>query len=204
MKGILTGVIVAVLAATASAAAALYLGWIDVAADKPHSPAVHALIEFARERSIARQTRDLLPPGDIDGVERIRRGAGNYDAMCADCHRAPGVGESEIRRGLYPHPPDLTRAAAGLPPDRAAARRFWIIKHGIKASGMPAWSKGGMDDADIWDMTAFLGALPTLSAQQYRLQVAASGGHMHGGRPQQDMPKPPAKGRAHDHSSHAH
>lgn len=204
MKGILTGVIGALLAASAGAAAALYLGWIDAAADKPHSPAVHALIEFARERSVARHTRDLVPPPDLDSVERIRRGAGNYDAMCADCHRAPGVGEAEIRRGLYPQPPDLTRAAGVLPPDRAAARRFWIIKHGIKASGMPAWVKGGMNDADIWDMTAFVGALPTLSAQQYRQQVAASGGHMHGGQAQAPAATSGGKKPHHDHSGHAH
>lgn len=62
-----------------------------------------------------------------------------------------------------------------------AARRFWVIQHGIKASAMPAWSNAGMADAAIWDLTAFLGRLPALSAEQQRSMVSASDGHSHQG-----------------------
>ncbi|MBA3034237.1 MAG: cytochrome c [Gammaproteobacteria bacterium] len=184
MKKLLLGLFAALgaLAATgiAAAAAIYYLGLIDVAADAPHSPLVYDLIEGARERAIARSSSDIKPPGDLANPERVRRGAGNYAAMCADCHLTPGVANSEIRLGLYPTPPDLTRvAAAGQSADTVAARQFWIIRHGIKASGMPAWSKGGMDDASIWDLTAFLGQLPALSAEQYLNLVAISDGHAH-------------------------
>lgn len=203
MKGMLVGAIGAALAAAAGAALVLTMGWIDVGADTPHAAPVHALIEFARERSIERRIRDIVPPADLESAERVRRGAGNYDAMCVGCHLAPGVDDTEIRRGLYPRPPNLTKAAsAGTPPGRAAARRFWIIKHGIKASGMPAWEAGGMEDADVWDLVAFVGVLPTLATRQYRQHVADSGGHMHGGRAQEEDRKPQPK--PHDHGSHAH
>lgn len=183
MKKMLIGGLAAAAIAIAGAAVVLAMGWIDVAADTPHSPVVHDLIEFARERAIARCSREIAAPADLDSAERARRGAGNYDAMCAGCHLAPGVADTEIRRGLYPQPPKLTHEAASvLPPEQTAARRFWIIKHGIKASGMPAWGQGGMADADIWDLVAFLRVLPTLSPQQYRQQVAASEGHSHRGR----------------------
>lgn len=165
--------------AAATAAGVIHAGLIDVAADTPHHPAVHRLVEWARERAIARRSADLVPPADLSAAARVKRGAGNYDAMCAACHLAPGMADTEIRQGLYPSPPKLAEPpAAGADSD---ARRFWIIKHGIKASGMPAWSKGGMDDAAIWDLTAFLKALPGLSADDYRRLVAASPGHSHAG-----------------------
>lgn len=203
MKGMLLGAVAAAVGVLVAAAAVLHFGWIDFAADVPHSRPVAALIEFARERSVARGSRAVAPPADLADAGRIRRGAGNYDAMCVNCHLAPGVADTEIRRGLYPQPPDLAKAPdAGASIERAAARSFWIIKHGIKASGMPAWGRGGMDDADVWDLVAFLGALPTLSAQRYREQVAASEGHVHGGAKAESHEN--AKSRAHDHKGHAH
>ncbi len=182
--------------AAATGAAVLYSGVVDVAADTPHSPLVYRLLEVARERAIARRSDAITPPTDLHDGERVRRGAGNYAAMCAGCHLEPGIDNSEIRLGLYPTPPDLTESTKG-----DAARRFWIIKHGIKASGMPAWSKGGMEDAAIWDLTAFLGRLPELTPEQYRAQVEASDGHTHGGQPA--LPAMPATS-AHDHSGHVH
>lgn len=168
------------LAAIAAAGVVtVYSGVVDVAADSPHGPLVYRLLEDLRERAIARRIGAIQPPADLDDGGRQRRGAGNYAAMCADCHLAPGVENSEIRRGLYPTPPDLARPASVA--DAGAARRFWIIKHGIKASGMPAWAKGGMEDAAIWDLVAFLERLPGLSPEQYRDLVAASPGHAHGG-----------------------
>jgi hypothetical protein len=123
--------------------------------------------------------------------------------MCVGCHLAPGGGDSEIGQGLSPSPPDLTHQAAGTAPDeRADARRFWIIKHGIKASGMPAWSKGGMDDEAIWDLTALIKALPAMSAQDYRQQVEASAGHSHSGvehHAEHDKHAPPHPTTPHRH-----
>ncbi len=203
MKRILIGAVGAALAAALVAAVVLYQGWINVAADAPHGEAVGALIEFARERSIARRIQGIEPPPDIDSPERIRRGAGNYDAMCAGCHLVPGAADSEIRRGLFPRPPKLAEPGrVALPRPHEAARRFWIIKHGIKASGMPAWGAGGMDEEDIWDLTAFIAVLPGMSPAQYRREVAASGGHRHGGSPEDQSGAPVAP--AHDHSTHAH
>jgi len=168
------------LLGAATAAMTLYLGVISVAADEPHHPLLYRLLELGRERSIAARARGIAPPIDLASPERVRRGAGNYDAMCAGCHLSPGAADSEIRKGLYPSPPRLAdKPAAAIP--FAEARRFWIIKHGIKASAMPAWSKGGMEDDAIWDLVAFLQRLPGFSAADYAALVASSEGHSHGG-----------------------
>jgi mono/diheme cytochrome c family protein len=162
----------------------VYSGIINVAADEPHSSAIEALLQVTRERSIAIRARDLEVP-DLDDEELIRSGAGNYHAMCIGCHLAPEMPATELSQGLYPAPPNLAeRGTAGDP-----GATFWVIKHGIKASGMPAWGKS-MGDDYIWGMVAFIERLPQLDAGQYRSLVAASDGHQHGGG-ESDM---------HDHS----
>lgn len=154
---------------------AAYSGLVNVGADDPHFPAVHAFLAMARERSIAVRARDIEVP-DLKDEALMRTGAGNYNAMCIGCHLAPGVEKTELSQALYPSPPNLSKS--GIGGDPAAA--FWIIKHGIKASGMPAWGKS-MGDEYIWGIVAFLDQLPQLNAQQYQTMVAASGGHQHGG-----------------------
>lgn len=180
MKRFLMGALTTLAIGVALGAAAVYSGLFDVAADRPHSRFVYHMIETARERSIDRHARDLAVPGNLADTERVRRGAGNYAAMCAECHLAPGKADSEIRMGLYPQPPDLARHEDEGAADMAA-RHFWIIKHGIKASGMPAWSKGGIEDEAVWDIVAFIQKMPTLSAEQYVALVESSEGHSHGG-----------------------
>jgi len=211
MKRFLMGVLAALVVGVGAGALFVYSGTFDISADTPHSPLVHQLIETTRERAIDRRTRDLAVPANLSDTERVRRGAGNYDAMCMGCHLAPGKANSEIRMGLYPAPPDLSQPAKTQ--TDVAARQFWIIKHGIKASGMPAWSKGGIEDDAIWDMVAFMQKMPTLSAAQYLALVESSDGHSHGGpggeesmRESAGKAKPTAVKRGgHDNSDgHAH
>ena len=104
----------------------------------------------------------------------IRTGAGNYEAMCVGCHLQPGVTKTELSLGLYPAPPQFAR---NRPHDPAVA--FWVIKHGLKMSGMAAWGKS-MDDKSIWGMVAFLQRLPEMSENQYHEMVESSEGHTHG------------------------
>lgn len=170
----------------------LALGRYNIAADVPHTRPVLALLTLVRERSVAWHSRDITPPA-LDDPALIRAGAGNYAAMCVGCHLAPGVDESELHRGLYPAPPRLDVADRISSP----ARDFWVIKHGIKASGMPAWGRS-MDDRYIWGLTAFLQKLPMLSEAQYRALVATSPGHAHGGG-EGASTATPAKGGVHDH-----
>lgn len=182
VMGLLASLGAAAVMAGVLGAVVFYGGFIDVSADTPHEAIVFEVIQEARERSIARRARDVKPPVDLSDPERARRGAGNYQAMCVRCHLSPGMPDSELRRGLYPTPPDLTKSSIEQASSRtAAARRFWVIKHGIKASAMPAWSKAGIDDAALWDLTAFLGRLPDLSSEQYQSLVATSDGHAHEG-----------------------
>lgn len=162
------------LAAASAAGAVIASGAYNIAADEPHSPLVFKTLEYARERSMEVRASRLEIPKDLDSSTRVTAGAGNYAAMCMGCHLAPGMESSELSRGLYPSPPALSKEPAE--PDHA----FWAIKHGIKASGMPAWGKS-MDDEAMWNLVAFLQRLPQLDEAGYQTLVSASGGHSHGG-----------------------
>ena len=171
----------------------VYSGQFDPAADTPHSAPVYWLMESLRHRGIAMRVRNIEVP-DLTDPELVRSGAGNYNAMCTDCHLKPGVTDSEMHRGLYPQPPALAATTRTLPPDHA----FWIIKHGIKASGMPAWGKS-LDDPSIWGLVAFVQKLPALSAGDYDAAVAQSRGHSHGGAAPVGPPADEEHDDGHDH-----
>jgi len=153
----------------------LWSGIYDIGADSIHSRPVYSMLQTLRERSITAHAGKLQPPANLNDMALIRQGAGNYDAMCTGCHLGPGIEPTELSRGLYPAPPNLSKAGEFVP-----SHHFWVIKHGIKASGMPAWGKS-MGDEYIWGIVAFLQQLPKLDAARYRALVASSGGHSHGG-----------------------
>ena len=152
----------------------VWSGIYNIGADDMHTKPGYGVLQVLREKSIEHHARDLQVP-DLTDAASIRSGAGNYAAMCTGCHLAPGMDGTELSRGLYPSPPNLSQADVKDP-----AHHFWVIKHGIKASGMPAWGKS-MGDEYIWNMVAFLQQLPKLSPEQYHAIVDSSGGHSHGG-----------------------
>ncbi|MDE2307528.1 MAG: cytochrome c, partial [Xanthomonadaceae bacterium] len=137
----------------------VYSGVYNIGADRHHTRPVAALLRVLRERSIEAHSDGIKVPS-LDDPQLILKGAGQYAAMCTDCHLAPGKADSEIRPGLYPQPPELSRQR--LDP----REEFWVIKHGIKMSAMPAWGFSH-DDATIWSMVAFLQKLPGMTPAQY-------------------------------------
>ncbi|MFT6914222.1 MAG: mono/diheme cytochrome c family protein [Motiliproteus sp.] len=157
------------------AVAFLYSGLYSMGADDPHYDMTTWTLETLRENSIARASKDIEVPSDLSSVERLLKGGADYNGMCAGCHLKPGKNESDFTLGLYPAPPNLAAISRTDADEKAADRRnFWIIKHGIKASGMPAWAPGH-DDTRIWNMVAFLKRLPELTETQYQILSARGG-----------------------------
>ncbi|MFP5357608.1 MAG: c-type cytochrome [Gammaproteobacteria bacterium] len=185
-----TFILLAALAALGIVAGAgfVYSGVYNMAADEPHWPATFKLIETLRERSIKVRAVGIKVP-KLDDPKLISEGAAHYPAMCAGCHLAPGMEDTEIRKGLYPQPPSLSEhkhgeSHADMDMQAMAARQFWIIKHGIKMTAMPAWGTTHSDEA-IWGLVAFLQKLPGMTPEEY---VALAGG----------------EGGSHDHGAHPH
>ena len=158
----------ALLAVIAAGSLAIYAGVYNVAADIPHTGPVYWLLETARERSIAVRAADVVVPTDLDDPKRIASGAGQYAEMCSFCHLAPGMKRTEISRGLYPRAPELRRRSHSTP-----AEDFWVVKHGVKMTGMPAWGVTHSDEI-LWDVVAFLRKLPELTPDQYQTLVKSA------------------------------
>jgi len=167
--------VIAAIAATilfmiAVVAAVIASGAYDVAADVQHTALVARLIAFAREQSIESRASGIKVPA-LDNPKMIAEGEEHYAAMCTGCHLAPGMHENEMRPGLNPKPPVLAALPTGDPREQ-----FWIIKHGIKMTAMPAWGVTHSDE-EIWNIVAFLQKLPGMSPARYRALTADAGDH---------------------------
>lgn len=157
-----------------------YSGIYPMGADVPHNKLTYWLLETVRERSIGSASRDIAVP-PLDDPALLVAGGPDYNDMCVTCHLKPGKLQSEMSIGLYPAPPNLSRREDEHGHDHAdnghgdqeqsSRRQFWIIKHGIKASGMPAWGPTH-DDQRIWAMVAFVQKLPELTPEQYQILTA--------------------------------
>lgn len=146
----------------------VYLGVYNIGADDPHTKPVYWLVEKLRDGSIAHHSRNIVVPGNLTDPKRIASGAGLYTEMCSGCHLGPGLEKSEISQGLYPRAPELAGER-----QRSAREQFWIIKHGVKLTAMPAWGKTHSDDL-IWDMVAFVRQMPKMTAAQYQAAIASA------------------------------
>lgn len=146
----------------------IFAGVYNIGADAPHSSVISGVLEALRENAVARHSRNVVVPKDLNDPRRIEAGAGLYQEMCTGCHLGPGLERSELSQGLYPQAPELARGD-----DLSAAEQFWVIKHGVKLTAMPAWGKTHNDQL-IWDMVALIRQLPKMSPQQYRAAVASA------------------------------
>jgi mono/diheme cytochrome c family protein len=158
----LAAALAAALAACAIGAGLIIAsGLYNIGADHHHTALVTALIAQLRDRSIEVRARAVAVP-DLSAAADIEAGARGYALECSACHLSPGVSHSQLRRGLYPHPPNLAQQP---PPD--PRRAFWVIKHGIKMSAMPAWGTS-LEDPAIWELVAFLERMPAMTPEDYR------------------------------------
>jgi mono/diheme cytochrome c family protein len=171
MRTVIASLLIAGLLVVLVAGAVIYAGVYDVAATTPHWPVVGAIIETARLHSIKAHAAGIAVPPGLDNPAKVLSGVEHYAAHCAVCHGAPGVPKGDIGRSLYPPPPDLAKTA----PLYSSAELFWIVKHGIKMTGMPAWADHS--DEELWATVAFVEKLPGMSEQDYARLVMASMAH---------------------------
>lgn len=149
------------LAAAAAGALVLRAGWYDTTATSQHLQPVYSLLEQGMRYSVRRHSHDVVVP-PLGAPQQVVRGAAVYHAQCVQCHGAPGVAQAKIGQSMQPLPGPLIDAGERWQPREL----YWITKHGIKMSGMPAW-QFHLSEADLWAVVAFMGVLPTLSARDY-------------------------------------
>jgi mono/diheme cytochrome c family protein len=93
----------------------------------------------------------------------LEQALAHYADHCAACHANDGSGDTDIGRGFYPKVPDMRSAGTQSLSD---GELFSIIEHGIRLTGMPAWSTGTPEgEQDSWGLVHFIRRLPTLTAE---------------------------------------
>jgi cytochrome c553 len=142
-------------------------GVVPIAASPGHWPITEWFLQFGKRRSIATHAMFVpSPPQDLTHDARVLQGAGHFETACRPCHGAPGDQLPVIPHAMVPHPPALQ----GTVHRWADRELFYIVKHGLKFTGMPAWPAQQRDD-EVWSMIGFLRRVPHLSAEQYRAMV---------------------------------
>src|SRR5689334_9228733 len=111
MSKFLQGVLAAIAVPVIVGGALVLTGAISPSADSGRWPVVDTVLHLAADRGIEARTGEVTPPASLDDEALVTRGAGNYDAMCAECHEAPGAPATELGKRLNPHAPNLTRHA---------------------------------------------------------------------------------------------
>jgi cytochrome c553 len=140
----------------------VWSGVYSVAASRGHWAVMEWFLTFAMRSSVKTHSYGIEAP-PLDNADLVTLGAAHFHSGCADCHGTPGVPISPIARAMLPPPPDL---ATQMRPWRDR-ELFWIVKNGIKYTGMPAWAAQQRDD-EVWALVAFLRRLPTLDSHSYR------------------------------------
>lgn len=168
MKIKLRNIAIVLSAGAAAAAGFVYVGFYNVAATAQHIGSVYRLVEYALVRSVRFHARSIDVP-DLADEQRIRNGSVHYRAHCLQCHGAPGVAPAAFSMGMTPAPANMVSAALEWKPEEL----YWITRHGIKMSGMPAWQYR-LSEQEMWDIVAFIETMPTLSPIEYRTLSAES------------------------------
>jgi cytochrome c553 len=141
-------------------------GVIPIAASSGHFAITEWLLVFTKERSVNTHSLGLDLPS-LDDPVLVLKGAGQYEAACRPCHGAPDLPRPpRVPQAMLPPPPNLSERAAEYEPREL----FYIVKNGIKFTGMPAWPSLVRDD-EVSAMVAFLVALPELDGTGYRQLV---------------------------------
>jgi len=133
----------------------LRYGPLPVAVGDNAFPLEKKIVRLALQARIGREMK--TPP--IAASEAVFvSGAHTYVEECAVCHGTPGS-DSRYATSMYPAPPQLWKKhgkknVVGVSDDDAGST-YWIVEHGIRLTGMPAFGKDMTDD-DMWKVTLLL------------------------------------------------
>ncbi|NIT13635.1 MAG: c-type cytochrome [Candidatus Dadabacteria bacterium] len=189
MKKYLFGSLLTLLIIAVFSLVFMFSGSYNLSATIPHMKATETAIVMMKEKSIKVNSEDIEVP-DLSDENLILSGFKGYDAMCVTCHAAPGKSASVIADGLYPKPPELGNRE--IIEEWNDKELFWIIKNGIKLTGMPAYGPTHSDE-DLWSIVAFLNHLPEISEKDYKAMGRKTKGnrddshHNNGGDQQDDV-----------------
>ena len=188
---VLLGFLLAILAIAGGITALIFSGFYNFSARVPHWSITSEILEKARDQSVSYHSKGMTAPS-LNKSQMEDAGFHHFQDTCRLCHGAPGITPNEFAKGLYPSPPDL--ASPDLHQEMKDEQIFWILKNGLKMTGMPSFGVTH-SDREIWEIVAFVDRLATLQPDQYVAIVKEAG---------RDLGQHNASGKAAGHSHDAY
>lgn len=165
----LAGFVAAITILAAAGLVVVYSGVYNVGAIRDDTAIEKWILTAAMMNSVKAHAEPITLPAGFKDDEHVREGFHLFDEMCVQCHGAPGKKRGEVGLGLRPQPPSLSETVHRW----NAAQLFWIVKHGLRATGMPSFA-GTHTENQLWSLVAFVQKLPGISSDRYRALVEAA------------------------------
>ncbi len=146
-------------------------GFIDPRADIPVNALESKIAMPALDAAVDRRApeiRNPLTPNDASLIAGMKI----YQTNCASCHGDISHRNGMLAEALYPRAPQFMEDS----PDMPENQNFYIIQHGVRLSGMPAW-KQALSEQEMWQVTTFIshmGKLPPVVSQQWEAITSGS------------------------------
>ncbi len=180
MKIVLGTLVAVIVVVIVGALVGIFSGTVNVAARSPRGGMLEWALNTTMDHSVRSHASGIkVPP--LEDSSLIDLGFDHYKNMCITCHGSPAGGQSEAGIGLNPQPPELSDAAKDWTP----AELYWIIKNGVKMTGMPAFGPTH-SERELWGLVAFLQKLKTMNPEQYKAFAASKGGHQETGESREE------------------
>jgi mono/diheme cytochrome c family protein len=165
MRPILKGALIAVivLAIAAIMAAVVFVKATGLSARATPGPVETAFARRLRALAVPAAYVNLRNPV-LRNEDSIRNGMAHFADHCATCHANDGSGNTEMGKSMFPPAPDMRIAATQ---DLSDGALFYIIEHGVRFTGMPAWSTGTVEgEESSWHLVNFIRHLPKVTPEQ--------------------------------------
>lgn len=165
MRRFLLGFIAAVVVVLFAEFLWVRLGFVDPRADVPESTLEQRVAMPALDASLDRHASEVRNPVAATD-DNLLAGMKIYQTNCAGCHGDIRRTHAASADAFYPRAPQFMEDA----PDMPENQNFYIIQHGVRLSGMPAW-KSSLNEQEMWQVTTFLSnmnKLPPQLAEQWK------------------------------------
>jgi mono/diheme cytochrome c family protein len=150
VKPFMIGAISAYGLAALGLVVAANFGVLPVQADATPSRLETVVLGAALRAAVMRHATsgpNLLPASE----QNLMEGAKLYRQMCSTCHGLSAESDNGYGQSFYPPAPNLLLQRTRY----SDAQTFWIVKHGIRNTAMPAWGRL-LSDGEIWQVVTAL------------------------------------------------
>lgn len=119
--------------------------------------------QAVRRWSVPSRYRTLKNPVACSSSEVIGAAREHWADHCATCHGNNGSGDTMLGRTMYPRPPEMRGPGTQ---EQTDGELYYVIKNGVRLTGMPAFGAPGDNDASSWQLVCFIRHLPQMPPEE--------------------------------------